>query len=144
MAALKERANAAFKRGHYEEALDLYRDAISLACADTQMAQNSFAVSFVAVCHSNSAECLLQMGQWRAAVESSESALQLLPLSLERCEAGSRIVRQRRSAPSWGFAALLTHCPSFSCPACLTGTHACRASTAEVIIHPLRTSPAAW
>lgn len=84
MAALKERANAAFKGGHYEEALGLYRDAISLACADTQMAQNSFAGSFaerelLAVCHSNSAECLLQMGQWRAAVESSESALQLLP-----------------------------------------------------------------
>ena len=103
---LKERANAIFKLGRYEHALGLYQEAIRLACAEVESGAAGCEPELLAVIHSNSAECLLQLGRWRAAVESSESALRLLPehtksrarLDRERCVASFKTARRMQAA----------------------------------------------
>ena len=74
-AGLKERGNLAFRRGQYEEALELYYEAIALVASTEVLAD----IDLLTTLRSNAAECALKLGQWHAAIELSEAALLTSP-----------------------------------------------------------------
>lgn len=69
----KAEGNALYIRGAYDEALQSYERALKLAAGLPDAAEK------LAVYHSNSAICHIQLGNWEEAVKSSAEALKLNP-----------------------------------------------------------------
>lgn len=65
---LREEGNQAFKNGNFQQAIDRYTDAIKLLRNEEL---NAAIKSDLTKCHSNCAQCYINLGQYEDAIEDA-------------------------------------------------------------------------